>query len=70
MQPSDPDDRPTNLDASTAHGPERPGQVLRYNPKTGQRHLARRADEASRQSVNTYASGLLDKKPIVVRDPD
>jgi putative SOS response-associated peptidase YedK len=39
MQPSDPDNRPTDLDAGTAHGRGRTGQVLRYNPKTGQRHL-------------------------------
>jgi hypothetical protein len=39
MQPSDPDTRPTDLDAGTAHGREQPGQVLRYSPKTGERHL-------------------------------
>lgn len=39
MQPSDPDNRPSDLDAGTAHGRGRPGLVLRYNPKTGQRHL-------------------------------
>ena len=39
MRPSDPDNRPMDLDAGTAHGRERPGQVLRYNPKTAQRHL-------------------------------
>jgi putative SOS response-associated peptidase YedK len=39
MQPSDPNGRPSDLDAGTAHGRGRPGMVLRYNPKTGQRHL-------------------------------
>ena len=39
MPPSDPDNRPSDLDAGSAHGRGRPGMVLRYNPKTGQRHL-------------------------------
>jgi putative SOS response-associated peptidase YedK len=36
---NDPDDQPRDLDAGVAHGRGRPGTVLRYNPKTGQRHL-------------------------------
>ena len=39
MQPSNPDTRPTDRNAGTAPGRAQPGQVLRYNPKTGERHL-------------------------------
>lgn len=35
----DPDNQPPDLDAGAAHGRGQPGMVLRYNPKTGQRHL-------------------------------
>ncbi len=37
--PVDPDNQPQDLDAGAAHGRGEPGTVLRYNPKTGQRHL-------------------------------
>lgn len=39
MQPNDANNGPSDLDAGAAHGRGRPGAVLRYNPKTGQRHL-------------------------------
>ena len=39
MPPGDPDNRPSDLDAGSAHGRRRPGAVLRYNPRTRQRHL-------------------------------
>ncbi|HUB48102.1 MAG TPA: SOS response-associated peptidase [Acetobacteraceae bacterium] len=39
MQPNDPDNRPSDLNASTVSGCGRPSMVLYYNPKTGQRHL-------------------------------